>query len=193
MSTKEPKQTHDLISDTEEHGITRVLHSHFRELMSLGPGPTSNVCKLFRNYLVSNLGLNYFTMLNLLVKSKLVANTDEGRDSICNWLDNDVMEAINGICETEVFDNPRALSALSDIVFALSASFNTIEEDIIEDEIEYLLDIPYQLSEMVKESPHVPRFYKCSFQHEERGRSEKVSIHMSERNVSVSYRIDVKT
>jgi len=193
MVTKDLKKTYDLVSDTEEHGLTRVLKSHFHELMSLGSGPTRNVCRLFRDNLMSTLGLNYFTKLNLLVKNRLVATTEGSRHDICQWIDNDVMEAINGLCETDVFDNPKTLSALCDVAIALNSSLDTIEEEFIDHEIDYLLDIPYQLDDMVKRSSHVPWFYKSSWKREERGQFKKLDIRMSERQVSVSYTMGVRT
>ncbi len=191
MATKQLEQTRDLVSATEEHGVTRVLNMYFRGLMSLGSTPTSDVCRLFRDFLMSNLGLNYLSKLNLLVENNLLASIAESRDDICRWIHSDVVEAINAFCESDVFDNPRTLSVLSDIVMALNSSLNMVDEETIAHAVDHILDMPYQLNDLVKRSSDVPWFYTRSFQREERGRSERTSFHVSERSVSISYKVNV--
>lgn len=191
MTTKITK-TYNLTNDTAEYGVSRVLKNNFSNLIALGPNPTNHICRLLRDHLMSSLGLNYFSKLNLLVKEKQIGTTPESQDELCRWIDNDVMDTLNGLCETDVFDNPRTLSELSDIAITVHSSLNTIDEQDIEHEVDYLLDIPYQLNEMIKHSPEVPWFYKRSWQQEENDMSKKVTINMSEKQVSISYTLDVK-
>lgn len=191
MKSSEYTITNKLVDDIGVQGVTRVLNSHFSELISLGPSAESNVCKVFRDYLMSQFGLEYFTKLNLLAKKRFASSTSDERDRICRWIDNDVMERFSEVCETEIFDNPRALSALSEIILALHSSTNIIDEEDIEEEVEYIFDIPYRLSEMVRESSHVPSFYSHSFRREELGWSEKATLKVSDRSVSVSYTRDL--
>lgn len=191
MKSRDSTMTNKLVDDIEAQGVTRVLNSHFNELISLGPSSERNVCKVFRDYLMSRFGLEYFTKLNLLVKKRFASSTSDERDRICRWIDNDVMDRFNEVCETEIFDNPRALSALSEMILALYSSINIIDEEDIEEEVEYIFDIPYRLNEMVQESPRVPRFYSHSFKREELSWSERATLQVSEKSVSVSYTMDL--
>ena len=191
MKSRDLTMTSKLVDDIEAQGVTRVLNSHFNELISLGPSSERNVCKVFRDYLMSRFGLEYFTKLNLLVKKRFASSTSDERDRICRWIDNDVMERFNEVCETEIFDNPRALSALSEMILALYSSINIIDEEDIEEEVEYIFDIPYRLNEMVQESPRVPRFYSHSFKREELGWSERATLQASDKSFSVSYTMDL--
>lgn len=191
MTIKETERQDSFLTDTKEEGVIKLLNSRFGELMSLGPSATDHVCKLFRHYLMSTFGLEYFTKLNTLAEKKLIANTNENRDYIYKWMDNDVMEAIDAVCETDIFDNPKSISALADVVVALYTALNTVKEELIEHDVDYILDMPYQLTEMIKYSPSIPWFYKSSFKREERGQSEKVDISMSDGKVSFSYRMDI--
>ena len=138
---------------------------------------------------MSTLGLNYFSKFNSVVKHKLVADTDESREATCRWIDREVMEVFEGICETDVFNNPKALAVLTDIVMTFHASLDTIVDEFVQHEVDYLLDIPYQLDEAIKETPQVPWFYRRGYHHEEKGHLEKASFSVSERGVSVSYTI----
>lgn len=191
MKSRDLTMTNKLVDDIEAQGVTRVLNSHFNELISLGPSSERNVCKVFRDYLMSRFGLEYFTKLNLLAKKRFASSTSDERDRICRWIDNDVMDRFNEVCETEIFDNPRALSALSEVILALYSSINIIDEEDIEEEVEYIFDIPYRLNEMVQESPRVPRFYSHSFKREELGWSERATLQASDKSVSVSYTMDL--
>lgn len=194
MATREIGKTHDLITSTEQLGLTKVLSDYFHELMSLGPIPQKDVCRLFRDYLISNLGLNYLSKLNVLVRERLIAFSDESSDDFCQWLDNHVMESIEVICETDVFDNPRSLSALSEIVVALYSSLNVIDEEDVKEEMDYLFDMPYRFKEMMAESPNIPGFRKHLLKFEEKGEafSERIDINETDNKVSVSYKIEIK-
>ena len=192
MVTKEVGKTTDLMESTEHQGVEKVLRSQFQELMSIGSSAERNVCRLYRDFLMSTLGLDYFSKLNLLVKKGLVATTDESRRDICQWIDRDVMGAIDALCEAGVFETPRTLSALADIVLALYSSLSVIDEDEMEDDIDYLFDLPYRLNEMAIESPRIPTFYMSSLRHEERGWSKQVSVHISEGEMKLSYRAGVE-
>lgn len=191
MKSRDFTMTNKLVDNIEAQGVTRVLNSHFSELISLGSSSERNVCKVFRDYLMSRFGLEYFSKLNLLVKKRFASSTSDERDMICRWIDNDVMERFNEVCETEIFDNPRALSALSEMILALYSSINIIDEEDIEEEVEYIFDIPYRLNEMVQESPRVSRFYSHSFKREELGWSERATLQASDKSFSVSYTMDL--
>jgi len=192
VATREINQTHDLVSDLEHQPIRNLLESRYQELMAIGDSAERNVCNLFRNLLLSTAGLEYFSKLNSLVKRRLVATTRENRDEFCYWLDTDVMAAIDGLCEADVFDNRKAILALSDIIAALLSELSAIDEEDIEDDMDYLFDFSYQLSEMVKESPRVARFYRSAYQRRESTWSERGSINISEGRVSASFRVDLK-
>jgi len=192
MVTREITKSHDFMSETGEQGTTKILNHYFNELISWGSTPTQNICKLFRHYLLSNLGLYYFSKLNLLAKNRLIGVTDESRDDICSWIDRDVMGTIDELCETTTLDNPSSLSAISDVIMTLISSHGSIEEEYLEDELDYVFDMPYQLAEMIKESPNIPWFYKHSWQYEEQELVKKVSVHISEQQFSLSYTMDLK-
>ena len=194
MTTKALDKTHDLIMSTEQQGIARVIKDHYQELMSLGPIPQKDVCRLFRDYLMSNLGLTYLAKLNVLVKERLIATTRESSDDFCLWLDNDVMESVAMLCETDVFDNLKSLSALSEIVVALYSSLNIMDEEDVKEEMAYLFDIPYRLNEMATDSPHIPGFRKHSVKYEEEDKaiSKKIVIHETVNSLSVSYKIEIR-
>jgi hypothetical protein len=192
VAKREINQTYDLVSSLEHQPVKNLLESQYQELMAIGNSAERNVCNLFRNLLLSATGLEYFRKLNSLVKKRLVATTEENRNEICYWLDADVMAVIDGLCEADVFDKPKAIVALSDIIAALSAELSTIDEGDIEGDMDYLFDFPYQLSEMVKESPRVARFYRSAYQRREETWSERGSINVSEGRVSASFRVDLK-
>lgn len=192
MRTKGVTRTSVVLTTAEEHGVARVLRGLYHELMSLGPIPEKHVCRLFRDYTMSSLGLTYLAKLNMLVKMGLVAKSEERGADFVAWLDNDVMESINMLCETDVFDDHRSLYALSDIVFALCSSLDIVEEEDIEQEIDYLFDIPYQLREMTGEAPAIPGFRRRSFRYEDWYHSEKVDIQVTENDVSVSYKLSLR-
>ena len=192
MATREINQTYDLVSYVERQPIRNLLESRYQELMAIGDSAERNVCNLLRNLLLSKVGLDYFGKLNSLVKKRLVATTEENRDEICYWLDTDVMAVIDGLCETDVFDKPKAILALSDIIAALSSELSTVDEEDIENDMDYLFDFPYQLGEMVKESPRISQFHRSSYQRREGTWSERGSISVSEGRVSASFRMDLK-
>jgi len=194
VATKEINQTRDLVEATEQQGVEKVLKSQFHELMSMAPSVERNVCRVFRDFLLSNLGLSYFSKLNLLAKKELIANTKESRDNISRWIDSDVMGAIDALCEAGVFEDPKALLALSDIAIALYSSLSVIDEDDIEQDMGYLFDLPYQLNEMAKESPRIPSFYTHThlFKPEEEAWAKQVSLHVSDTKMKLSYEISVK-
>jgi hypothetical protein len=188
----EINQTRDLVSYLEHQPVRDLLESQYQELMDLGDSSERNVCNLFRNLLLSAAGLEYFSKLNSLVKKRLVATTKKNRDEMCYWLDTNVMAVIDGLCEADVFDKPKAILALSDIIAALSSELSTIDEEDIEDDMDYLFDFPYQFGEMIKESPRIARFYRSAYQRQESTWSERSSITFSEGKVSASFRMDLK-
>lgn len=192
MATREINQTRDLVSYLEHQPVRNLLESRYQELMAIGDSAERNVCNLFRNLLLSATGLEYFGKLNSLVKKQLVATTEENRNEICYWLDTDVMAVIDGLCETDVFDKPKAVLALSDIIAALLSELSTISEEDIEEDMDYLFDFPYQLGEMVKESPRVSQFYRSSYQRREGSWSQRGSISVSEGKISASFKMDLK-
>ena len=192
MAIKDKVSARNFLVDTVDEGTVNFLNTRFSEVMSLGPDATTNVCRLLRHYLMSTFGLEYFTKIDALIKNKLIANTDEDRDHISKWIDDDVMEAIDLICETDIFDDPKSISALADVMVALYGSLDAITEESVEDDIDYVLDIPYQLNDMIKYSPRTPWFSKYSFKHEERGKSERINVHLSDKKISVSYRMDMR-
>jgi hypothetical protein len=192
VATREINKTFDLVSYAESQPIKDLLESRYKELMDIGDSAERNVCDLFRNFLLSRVGLYYFSKLNSLVKKRLVATTEENRDEIRYWLDTDVMMVIDGLCEAEVFDKQKAILALSDIIAALSSELSTIDEEDIEDDMDYLFDFPYQLGEMVRESPRIARFYRSSYQRREGSWSRRGSISVSEGRISASFKVDLK-
>lgn len=192
MITKEINQTRDLVDHLEQQPVRHLLKSRYQELMAVGDSAERDVCSLFRNLLLSAVGLEYFSKLNSLVKRQLVATTKENRDEICHWLDADVMEIIEGLCEADVFDKPKAILALSDIIAALLSELSAIGEEDIEEDMDYLFDFPYQLGEMVKQSPRISQFYKASYQRRERSWSERGSITVSEGRVSTFFRVGLQ-
>lgn len=192
MAIKRIAGTTDLVSDVEEQGVTRVLNTHFHELLSLGPSSRKNVYRILRDYLISHFSLDYFSKLNLIVKTKSVHTKEKESNEMSRWIDSDVMESIDEIFETDVFDNPKSLSALADILLVLHSSLAVTDEEDIEGEIDSIFDMPYQLHEMIMESSRIPRFYTHSFKHEELGWSERASISMSGRSMSLSYTRDLR-
>ena len=79
------------------------------------------------------------------------------------WIDAEVMEKIDEICETDVFDSPRSLSALPEILIALRSSWSTVGEEDIKEKLDGILDVSYKPSEMVKGSSRISQFYEYSF------------------------------
>jgi hypothetical protein len=102
------------------------------------------------------------------------------------------MERIDEICETDVFDSEKSLSALAEILFALHSSWDTMGEEEVKEELDNVLDMPYKLSEMVKESSSISKFYKHSFQSGEIGRLQRNTIHVSGKSLSLSYKVELK-
>jgi hypothetical protein len=192
MAAKLPSTVLPPISEYEHQLSGKLLRERFHELMSLGSIREKAVCKLACSSFVSNFGLAYFDKLNLAVKEKTVAVNDESTDSFCTWIDNDVMELFEILCEADVFDQPKSISALTGILQALYSNFELIESEDIEENAGYLFDVPYRLLEMVKETPEIPRFQKYSVKREEREKIEKLKIHVTGNAVAMSYRVDVK-
>jgi hypothetical protein len=168
------------------------IRNYFHELTSLASSPERAVCKLIRDRLLSDFGLNYMAKLNLAVKQQLVAKDEKGLEHFCRWIDNDVMEILDVLQTTDVFEKPRTVSELSHILATIACSFSTIEEEEIDENLCYLFDVPYQLKEMTEETPEIPRFRKHTVKYEGRDRVEKVDIHSSGNSVTLTYKIGKK-
>jgi len=175
----------------ERHDVTNLLKDLFHELISLGPSAERDVCKLFSDCLVSTLGLAYLAKLNLLVRGGSVASSRESRDDFCRWLDDDVMVSLDMVRDAEVIDNGRSLLALSDIVGTLAACLDVIDEECVDQERDYLFDIPYQLAEMAAEAPDIPPFFRHSIRFESPAESSRVDFQFTDRGMSLSCRVDI--
>jgi hypothetical protein len=180
------------IATLEQEGVAKVLRTHFSELISLGPDAEKNVCRVFRDYLISTFGLSYFNKLNLLVKKRSLRSNQKRSDRLSRWIDSDVMERFEEICDTDVFDNRRSLSALAEVIFALHSSLANIAEEDISEEADYIFDMPYRFSEIMRESYRLPKFYAHSFKREEAGWSARGRISLSDKRLSISYAKDLR-
>jgi hypothetical protein len=172
--------------------IQRFIKDNFHELTSLSPAPERAVCKLIRNRLISDFGLNYMAKLNLAVKQQLVANGVKGREHFCRWIDNDVIEILDVLQATDVFEKPRTVSELSHILATIAYSLSAIEENEIDENMCYLFDVPYQLEEMTQETPEIPRFQKHTVKYEGGDRVEKIDIHSTGNSFTITYKIGKK-
>jgi hypothetical protein len=178
--------------NVEEQGISNVLECYFGELLSLGPSSQKSVYRILRDYLMSQFCFDYFKMLNFVVKQMPVHAKEKESGEMSQWIDAEVMERIDEICETDVFDSEKSLSALAEILFALHSSWDTMGEEEVKEELDNVLDMPYKLSEMVKESSSISKFYKHSFQSGEIGRLQRNTIHVSGKSLSLSYKVELK-
>ncbi len=68
MTTTKNTQTAGLVS-IDEQGITKVLNSHFSDLLSLGPSTQKNVYRIEHDYKMSDFSFDYFNELNIIVRT----------------------------------------------------------------------------------------------------------------------------
>ena len=127
--------------------------------------------------------------MNSLVEKKLVAENEESRKFFCRWISNDAFRSIENICEADVFNDTRSLSALSEVLNAVSSSLDSIDDDDLEEEIDYIFDAPSRIEEWVEESPNIPRFISHSYEFPEEEMLERLTMRMSPSNRSVHYKI----
>jgi hypothetical protein len=176
----------------EQEGIATILRSCFGDLVSLDLSTERNVCRVLKDYIMSRFGVEYFEKLNLLVGKRNLRSVKNQSDNLSQWIDHDLMDRFDEICDTDVFDNPKSLSTLADMIFALRSSLNGMTEDDIAEEADYLFDVPYRFSEMVRESTRLPRFYSQSLKYEEADWSIRERISLSSGRLTVSYTKDLR-
>lgn len=177
----------------ETKNLVRALRNNYYHLMSLNENQKRNVFRLFRNYLLSGFGLEYLRALDVIARKRLLNANEKNRNEFCRWIDNEIMENfVHEIVEEEVFDDIKALSEITNIIVDSCSYFRDINEEEIETEMDYILDLPSQIKEMIKESPNIQNIIKYSFKREEPWGAEKGSIRVSPQNVTLSYRVDIK-
>ena len=119
--------------------------------------------------------------------------SEKNKEEFCRWKDSEIIENfVHEIVEAEVFDDIKALSEITNIIIDSCSYFRGIDEEEIENEMDYILDLPCQIKEMIKDSPNIQNFYKYSFKREEHWGAEKGSIRVNPQNVTISYRVDVR-
>lgn len=192
MEDKQLKSTEKFLSEAESQGINTFIRNRYSDVISLGAESKSNVYRIIRHYLLSVFSMEYFSKLNILFKEKYLAQDENSKYYINEWIDRDVMDVIDGICETDIFDDPKSMAALSDIVISLHNSINNIDDDSIESDIDYITDMPYQFNELINSSPNTPRIFTSSFRQHEESKATRMKIHYSNTESSITYTVNIR-
>ena len=159
---KNPKESFPLT----DQKLTKTLETRFKGLFSLNDDVQKNIWQLFQKCLASEFGINYISKLNLLVENKTIANNKVNREAFSNWFNQEAMEMINRLLENELYDDPQTLSVLCEIILELKSSMDCIEEDNVNQEMDYVLDLPYRAMDIVTSSPDIPKLHIQEFRSE---------------------------
>lgn len=185
------KKLSTIDSPIEKTQSASKILKNYKELMALGDEQKSDMCKLLRYYIVSAVGLKYCEKLNLLVKDQHLASNELSRTKFRKWFDDTLMETLDSVFEANVFDTPKTMDLLTEIIVGLYSTMEMIDDDSIEEDIDYMIEIPSQFIEMVQQSPSIPTFTRHTFYSQEDIMTGRVSVGKTEDTLSLSYKAKI--
>jgi hypothetical protein len=150
----------------DDQNITETIETKLKGLFSLDDEVQKNIWQLFQKCIASGFGIDYISKLNLLVENKTIANNKVNRKEFSNWFNQEAMAMIDHLIENELYDDPKTLSVLCEIILELKASMDCIEKDNINQEMDYVLDLPYRAMDIISSSPDIPKLHIQEFKSE---------------------------
>lgn len=166
----------------DKQEIQRLLKHKYQALLSLDESTRENIWQLFHTLLASHFALDYASMLNVLVGNGEVANNEVNRKEFSRWFNQDVMGMVNCLSESELYDEPKAILALSEIIAELKSSLDCIEEDDVTAEMDYILDLPYRAMDLISSCSDIPKLEVREFVNE----SQRIRISHSQRKFKIT-------
>lgn len=190
MANKSLLQIDVLPVDDERHAA--VVRSSFENLIRIDDTTERNVCRVLKTYLLSRFSVQYFDKLNLVAGLTGISDSQSRGAILSQWIDHDFMDMFNELCDSDIVDNPRSVSAVSDVLAALRESLASVNDEDIAEDMDYLFDIPYRLKELAKESTRPPKSFSHSFRQEGLGWTARGRVARSPGHLAISYTQDVR-
>lgn len=179
-----PTTTNNFIptAPPDKQDIQRLLKHKYQALLSLDESTRGNIWLLFHTFLASHFALDYASKLNMLVENKEVANNEVNRKEFSRWFNQDVMEMVSCLSESELYDEPKAILALSEIIAELKSSLDCIEEDGVTAEMDFILDLPYRAMDIISSCSDIPKLEVQEFVNE----SQCIRVSRSQRKFRIT-------